>query len=81
MEPKPQPQTTHVEKMGVAQATDDAKRVQVLSVALNDALARDKISPWAWSTIKLYGIMALTTLSTSTLFSHYHYLLSSILTK
>ena len=39
------------------------QRLQVLSVGLNDALAKDRVSPWSWAMLRLYGIVALTTLS------------------
>ncbi|KAF9892798.1 hypothetical protein FE257_000387 [Aspergillus nanangensis] len=38
-------------------------RLQVLSVGLNDALSKDRMSPWSWAMLRLYGIVALTTLS------------------
>ncbi|KAL4897568.1 putative transporter [Aspergillus ambiguus] len=46
-------------------ATDriSTQRLQVLSVGLNDALAKDRMSPWSWSMLRLYGIVALTTLN------------------
>ncbi|KAL5361249.1 putative transporter [Aspergillus floccosus] len=39
------------------------QRLQVLSVGLNDALAKDRVSPWSWAMLRLYGIVALTTLN------------------
>lgn len=54
-----------VEKVDNSDGPGDAKvkQVNVLSVALTDALARDNLSPWCPSMLKLYLILILVTLS------------------
>lgn len=41
----------------------DGRQVNVLSVALTDAIAKDRPQYLSWSMFRLYGIMLLTTLS------------------
>lgn len=43
----------------------DVHRARVLSVGLKDAITRDRLSPWSWKMLRLYGIVLLTTLSMS----------------
>lgn len=50
-----------------------SKTVKVQNVAYTDAIAKDNLSPRAWSAWKLYGIIAFVTLSkltTSTCSQH-----------
>lgn len=67
MEPKTE--TSHDEKpVGTvptepAPVAGEAKQAQVLSVGLHNALVQDQISPWSWTQVRMYAIMALTTLS------------------
>ncbi|PLB34889.1 putative transporter [Aspergillus candidus] len=41
----------------------DVHRARVLSVGLKDAITRDRLSPWSWKMLRLYGIVLLTTLN------------------
>lgn len=43
----------------------DVHRARVLSAGLTDAITRDRLSPWSWKMVRLYGIVLLTTLSMS----------------
>lgn len=54
-----------IEEIEDSQPAGDAKveQVNVLSVALTDALVKDNISPWCPSMLKLYLILLLVTLS------------------
>ena len=56
-----------VEEIKISQLLEDenAKRTKVASVVLADAVAKDSLSPWSWSMLRLYGVMLLVTLSTS----------------
>ena len=53
----------HVEDVAIDQLPADTQVKAVHSVALADALAKDKHSPWTASMFQLYAIMALVTLS------------------
>ena len=56
----------HVEFERSASTKDiavDGRQVNVLSVALTDAIAKDRPQYLSWSMFRLYGIMLLTTLS------------------
>lgn len=59
--------SNHVEELpnvkDITASISGAKEVNVMSVALADALARDNPSPWSSSMFKLYGIVVVVTLS------------------
>lgn len=53
----------HVEEMASNELPADTEVKAVHSVALTDALAKDKHNPWTLSMFQLYAIMAFITLS------------------
>ena len=56
----------HVEVQKVQSITDvpaDAQKIAVFSVALTDAIAKDRPQYLSWPMFRLYGIMLLVTMS------------------
>lgn len=51
----------HVEHIGERK---DVQQVQVASVDFQTALLEEKLNPWSWSSVTLYGVILVTTLST-----------------
>ena len=57
------PSVENREAVDDASSNHNIERQQVLSVGLNDALTKERMSPWSWAMVRLYGLVALTTLS------------------
>ena len=60
------PNAQHVEEIATDDQNTDTKVTAVYSVALTDALVKDKHRSWSSSMLQLYGIMMLVTLSMET---------------
>jgi hypothetical protein len=57
------PSVENREAIDDASINHNVERQQVLSIGLNDALTKERMSPWSWAMFRLYGVVALTTLS------------------
>ncbi|KAE8415098.1 general substrate transporter [Aspergillus pseudocaelatus] len=57
------PSVENREAVDDASSNHNIERQQVLSVGLNDALTKERMSPWSWAMVRLYGLVALTTLN------------------
>ena len=60
----------HVEEVAIDQLPAETEVKAVYSVALADALAKDRHSPWTASMFQLYAIMAFVTLSMKTFYGY-----------
>ena len=66
MDEKTKIDAQHVEQQTVTEMPENAAVKAVFSVGLTDSVVKDKHNPWSRSMLKLYGIMALVTLSRRT---------------
>lgn len=66
MDEKTKVDAQHAEQRAVTGTPENAAVKAVFSVGLTHSLVKDKHNPWSRSMLKLYGIMALVTLSRRT---------------